>query len=202
MNEGKGNTVLLTIIGIATLLIAVIGATFAYFTAILSGKETNTTFTINSGTIGTVFVGGDAIVAQNVHPSADPLVVKIFTIKGNAEGSAMVFYELGLAVSTNTFSAGALKYTLTVDPSSSSNGTRAPEVTTQTNIPTDIGTASLGAGTFVGPTGGEVAHKYILTIFFPETGVNQNDDQGKTFYGHVTIDAQSGGEQTTTTTQP
>lgn len=39
MSEGKNNTVMLTIIGIATLLIAVVGATFAYFSATLTGTD-------------------------------------------------------------------------------------------------------------------------------------------------------------------
>ena len=51
MNEGKGNNVLLVIVAIATLLVAVIGATFAYFTAIVSGAEGTETMRINSGTI-------------------------------------------------------------------------------------------------------------------------------------------------------
>ena len=40
MNENKSNTLLLTVIGVATLLVAVVGASFAYFTAQLSGTET------------------------------------------------------------------------------------------------------------------------------------------------------------------
>lgn len=197
MNEGKGNTVLLTIIGIATLLVAVIGATFAYFTAILSGQEIEPSFTINSGTVGTVFDGGAAIVANNIVPSNDPIDTKVFTIKGNSASATTIYYDLGLVVSTNTFSEGALKYTLTIDPSSSSNGTKAPEVTVQTNIP-NSGIANLGTGTFVGPTEGELAHKYRLTLYFPETNVNQDIDQGKIFYGHVSVETETSGERTTT----
>ena len=43
MKEGNNNTVLLTVIGIATLLVAVVGATFAYFSAQLSGTENQST---------------------------------------------------------------------------------------------------------------------------------------------------------------
>ena len=39
MNNNRTNTLLLTVIGVATLLVAVIGASFAYFTAQLSEKS-------------------------------------------------------------------------------------------------------------------------------------------------------------------
>ena len=55
MNEGKGNVVLLTIIAIATLLISVVGATFAYFTAVFWGDDIPE-LKIISGSIGTVLM--------------------------------------------------------------------------------------------------------------------------------------------------
>ena len=42
-DNSKTNTLLLTVIGVATLLVAVIGATFAYFTAQVGGGESATT---------------------------------------------------------------------------------------------------------------------------------------------------------------
>lgn len=37
MGENKGQTIFLSVIGIATLLVAIIGATFAYFTTSMGG---------------------------------------------------------------------------------------------------------------------------------------------------------------------
>lgn len=200
MNEGKGNTVLLTIIGIATLLIAVVGATFAYFTAVLTGAETGTTMTINSGTIGTVFEGGSAITSSDVWPREEHWGTKTFTVKGNSESDTNIYYNLGLVVETNTFSVDALKYTLAVEQiSSSTNGTKAPEILTQKSIPKS-GTENLGTGIFNGPTGGEVAHVYTLTVYFPETGVDQSGDMEKILYAHISVSAETSGQ--TTTAQP
>ena len=42
-DNSKTNTLLLTVIGVATLLVAVIGSTFAYFTAQVSGSEKTST---------------------------------------------------------------------------------------------------------------------------------------------------------------
>ena len=39
MTENKGQTIFLSVIGIATLLVAIIGATFAYFTTSMGGTQ-------------------------------------------------------------------------------------------------------------------------------------------------------------------
>ena len=50
-DNSKTNTLLLTVIGVATLLVAVIGATFAYFTAQVGGGESSTTVKMNAGVL-------------------------------------------------------------------------------------------------------------------------------------------------------
>lgn len=47
--DNKKNTILLTVIAVATLLVAVVGATFAYFTA-QGGKSQQTNVTVKTGT--------------------------------------------------------------------------------------------------------------------------------------------------------
>ena len=48
-NNNKTNTLLLTVIAIAKLMVAVIGATFAYLTANTSGSETVSTIKMTGG---------------------------------------------------------------------------------------------------------------------------------------------------------
>ena len=55
-NENKRNTVLLTVIGIATLLVAIVGATFAYFTA-----KTTSDGEGASGRVTTANIGGATV---------------------------------------------------------------------------------------------------------------------------------------------
>lgn len=67
-NSGRKNTILLTVIGVSTLLVALVGATFAYFTAQLSGNPTNDNVNITTDTYGlTVFYedGKDSISLEN-----------------------------------------------------------------------------------------------------------------------------------------
>lgn len=52
----KKNTVLLTVIAVATLLVAVVGATFAYFTASTAGNGNGTANTSTTTTIGSVAI--------------------------------------------------------------------------------------------------------------------------------------------------
>lgn len=81
MSEGKNNTVMLTIIGIATLLIAVVGATFAYFSAQLTGTDNEKEYTVRSATVGTEFNGGADITATGIYPKAEAWELKHSQLK-------------------------------------------------------------------------------------------------------------------------
>ncbi len=209
MNEGKGNKILLTIIAIATLLVSVVGATFAYFTAVLSGTETEQSFEIKAGSIGTEFVTSPSVVLENIVPQgnldSNPVALvksgetytKQFGVTVTNESSTVVQipYRFVLKVQTNSFAAGALHYTLAVDASSSSNGTKA-EAKSYTALPVNITSGNvvdvlLGTGNFVSPTNGAVTHTYNLNIYFPETNVPQNENQGKLFEAYVHVDQEN-----------
>lgn len=86
MENNKQNSVLLIIIAVATLLVAVVGATFAYFTA--SNPEGSTAeVKTTSGKMEIEFADGtDAIAAAKqtgFEPSNTVLVDKTFTITGD-----------------------------------------------------------------------------------------------------------------------
>lgn len=86
MENNKQNSVLLIIIAVATLLVAVVGATFAYFTA--SNPEGSTAeVKTKSGKMEITFADGtDAIKAEKqtgFEPSNTTLVDKTFTITGD-----------------------------------------------------------------------------------------------------------------------
>ena len=191
MKEGKGNTVLLIVIGIATLLIAVVGATFAFFTAQLSGQETGTTVTVSSGTIGTSFEGGAVINVGDIYPRTEVWLEKKFNITTTLTDAAVLNYTLKFVITSNTFSSGALKYTFAVVSGETTENTGdviATAVSTQTNINTGNDfEITLGSGKFQGPTGGAATHTYKISIFFPDTGSNQNAEQGKALMAYVDV---------------
>ena len=215
-NNHKTNTVLLTVIGIATLLIAVIGATFAYFTAQISGNETVPTIQVGAGTLMIEYEGGTPqlhpagateIVPQETTPVTAPfgapIITKEFSLTGNNSTDSVMPYTLAMVVNNNTFRTGSLKYTLTVN---SGVGRLAPEVnySHDRGINTTVGAPGTVIHEFCGSANpcaflGRVTnqtHSYTLRIYFPSFG-NMDDDKGKAFAGYI-----STGVEAAYTTRP
>ena len=86
MENNKQNSVLLIIIAVATLLVAVVGATFAYFTASNPSGSTAEVKT-TSGKMEITFADGkdniEAVKQTGFEPSNTVLVDKTFTITGD-----------------------------------------------------------------------------------------------------------------------
>jgi len=78
----KKNTILLTVIAIATLLVAVVGATFAYFSATgtTDNTENNTTTVTTNALASAVMNMGDEVKGENVYPGFK--AVKSVTVTG------------------------------------------------------------------------------------------------------------------------
>ncbi len=120
--NNKSNTMLLTVIAIATLLVAVIGATFAYFTATVRNNESESRVLVTGALLTIDFEGQDDAVnsAENVIPTKkindtyEPIVTKTFTLEGinsTDEGEnkdpMLMPYKIFLVVNQNSF---ALKH--------------------------------------------------------------------------------------------
>ena len=61
----KKNVVFLTVLAVATLLTAVVGTTFAYFTATITNKDSGTESTITAATIGAEYSEGTGTLATS-----------------------------------------------------------------------------------------------------------------------------------------
>lgn len=114
MENNKQNTALLIVIAVATLLVAVVGATFAYFTANSSNTSTSTVST-TSGQMTIAYGDGTnsvTISTLNVQPSDTILVNKTFTLTGtnttgnDADNGIAMPYNVGLEYN-NTFTSVA-----------------------------------------------------------------------------------------------
>ncbi len=69
MEKGRNNAILLTVVGIATLLVTIAGATFAFFTARLTDGNQTSTVTIQAADTGVLgFNGGALITVENIYP--------------------------------------------------------------------------------------------------------------------------------------
>ncbi len=182
--NNKTNTLLLTVIGVATLLVAVIGATFAYFTANITGSEKGTTITVGAGKLAIAYESGEKIIlADEIQPEEEkPAMTKEFTITGSNNTTSVMPYSLELVISENTFTSNALSYTFE-STNTGVNGVVATPIA-ETAIVTGNQVISLGNGYFSGQVTNSV-HTYVLKIYFRETGENQDVDKNKTISGYV-----------------
>ena len=93
MNENKQNTALLIVIAVATLLVAVVGATFAYFTAANQNNST-AVYTSSSAKMiisyldGTAELKGTLDAGNTVQPGNTILIDKTFTLTGTNTAKA------------------------------------------------------------------------------------------------------------------
>lgn len=194
----KGNTILLTVIAIATLLVAIVGATFAYFTASVTGNTDASSVVIKTTSIGNVtYENGTELKLDNAYPGAYSNKIT-FTVSVTDNDAAMP-YELKWVNITNDFVLGAedkaeLVYSLAGTATKGGTVVDLSEDTTYEGgfaavptVATTIGTGSLAAG---GDT-----HTYEMQVHFKETATDQNSNQGRTFIGKIEV-ATSGSDTT------
>lgn len=200
----KKNTILLTVIAIATLLVAVVGATFAYFTANVTttgdtngeNKATVTTYALTSATMN----AGNKVQETNVYPGFK--TVKYVTITGTCPNGATTcngvdaeivvtptideafgndvtwtLYE-GTDNSTDEVTCTGSNNPVTNDHQYSANYTcEIPE-----NLGIAIATSSDKAGpkiASVSVTGGFAKTYYLVVEYANNETENQNTQQGK-----------------------
>ena len=203
MSEGKNNTVMLTIIGIATLLIAVVGATFAYFSATLTGTNNEKEYTVRSATVGTEFNGGVDITATGIYPKEEAWGTKTFSIKTTSTKGLSTKYRISLVIDDNDttadttisdgaghvkrFEANALSYTLTATEKNASTAGTMPTTAAETKIADPSKDIVFGEATIYGNDAVEVTQTYTLSMFFKDTGTDQNANQGAQFKAHIAI---------------
>ena len=216
MNEEenrKGPGVFYAVVGVATLVVAIIGATFAYFSASVSPDENSDAITggtsdIGAGTItltvNKVNLGGTATskdLVPAVISTADTTGINAATAKKCEEGgyTGCHVYEI-TAESEQTISSADLLLTLSTDATTGTNwkyvvyqgtATAATGITTNTAaFPASsvdiLSTPGLTAATPV---------TYYLMVYLENTNSVQNDasttatDQTGTYTGSVVLQA-------------
>ena len=170
-------------------LISLFGMAYAYFKATVNNAESASTISVESGELTINYQGNTAnIVASGIVPGWSE--TKKFTLSGKNTTKTNEFhtdnnlyYKIILAIDNNTFSKGALTYSLAKDSTSSTNGKMADEASGTIN---QSGNQIIGYGYF-SETSTFVDHIYNLTISFPSTEYDQSADNGKSFACHVTV---------------
>lgn len=166
-----------------------LGVTYSYLAAKINNRESSSTIKVESGQLSITYENNSGnIILNNIIPGDS--ATKQFTLTGinNTKPNAITTntdlkYKIGIVIDTNTFSEGALTYSLTKDSTSSSNGKTADD---STGTIKSAGTQYIGKGYFVSGANND-KHIYNLTISFPDTNEDQSIDQGASFACHVTV---------------
>jgi hypothetical protein len=161
----KKNVILLTVLAIATLLTAVVGTTFAYFTATVNGNDTAKATTVSAATLGVTYTDGSQVTADDVIPGWS--TTKTITIHNTS--TVAVKYTIAWTGVTNNFTSTNLVYHYTLN-----SGTATADVKMPTAAGNFVSDVSIAAG---------ATDTYVLTFSLKETGAAQNEDQGKSFAG-------------------
>ena len=189
MSENKkGNTVLLTVIAIATLLVAIVGATFAYFTATVQGNNEASSVVVTTASLGSItYENGTELKLENAYPGAYSNEIT-FTISA-ADNTVELPYEIKWVNVTNDFNpVTELVYRLSgetdgsgtlVDLTDADGYDAETQYATVPSAPTTIGAGSLSIG-------GET-HTYTMQVHFKETAADQNSNQGRSFAGKIEV---------------
>src|SRR5574344_279356 len=179
------NKLILLISLLVLVLLIVVGVTYAYFSAQITGNETTTTITADSGQMTIVYDNGSGIItASNISPENTPFATKTFTVTGNNTTDKMMPYDLSLVVEQNTFYT-SLSFDL-VSVNTSNSGYIIPSREAQ-GIGYNAETIGLGTGMFGSGTG--KVHTYTLKVYFKEQNEDQSYDMNKTFKAHIGITA-------------
>ncbi len=177
---------------IVAFLVLLIGITYAYFTAQITGQETTSTIIVTGGELRVTYENlSSEILVENIYPRSEAWVAKNFTVTGTNTTDLKMKYKVGIDVLSNTFRSGYLTYSLTNTRSDS--GTPIPNKANAT-VPTD-GSVWFGEGLFV--TGTNQVHAYTLNIFFKDNNMSQNASQEMAMTARVIVDEAGTGELAT-----
>ena len=211
--ENKKNTILLTVIAVATLLVAVVGATFAYFTASgaqgTTGNVTVSTGTAASSEFGTMnAINLYADASTFAQGGADVTGETTGTVKWTAPGATQEHtpdeaersfcYTAALNITANTFTVSAanteklneLEFTakkgstVLLDKVSLVDLDTKVGKTGSINIPTTAG-GSEYTHKLIADAGASLTDEWTITVTLKNLDMNQNENTGKQLTGQI-----------------
>ena len=179
MDKKAKNTMIVSVIALALVLI---GVTYAYFSARITGLESASTISLTAGRMGIQYSEDDATVtANNIYPREEAWITKQITLTGWNTTDQEMKYDLGLNIESNTFKGGQLTFDLT---GVGTNGTKIADITGK-SITKTSGFFKFGTGIFLQSDGD--THVYTLKIYFKDNGKDQNMNQKAVFNAKIGV---------------
>lgn len=186
-NNGKG--LFYGVIGVATLVVAIIGATFAWFTATAGSGDDKEI--VKTGTLTLSYTDGEFQKVTNLKPATKAQVAAAigtcvdsettaqicnkyhFTVENTGTLDAVLTYAVNV---TQTYTEGALRYAIITGAADASKLNAATEQTFTTTAPAIAG-ETLTNGT---------SKDYTL-VFWLDGPTATNEDQNKSFSMNVKV---------------
>lgn len=186
----KKNMVFLSVIAVATLLTAVVGTTFSFFTATATPEDQKDykDTTINTATLGVVYAQDSAINLANAVPGA----TANYTLSVHNTSSVAIDFNLVWKNVTNTIAAvdAAGDVTYKIESCGTDSSCASPSaVQAETKLPEDGEENEAIAGASRLTINAGATNYYRVTVTIKDTGAQQNNLQGKSFSGQVQIGA-------------
>ena len=165
---------IIAIIGAVTLLVlAVVGLSYAFFSAFIKNGETDTSIEGTGANLSLVYTDGKSVVtSSNIMPGW--FIFKKFTVTNN--GEADTYYKLNISNITNEFVDGGLTF-LIASKDGGINLDEAPVGTEDRIISSSI------------PIGVGKTHTYTITAKYRNLDKDQTPDLGKSFSYTIGIEA-------------
>ena len=169
MNENGGKGLFYGVIGVATLIVAIIGATFAWFTA-TDGQDAAETI-VTTGTLTIEYTDGSTLVAENLKPSTVAQVNAAYTSGQCVHAGEEAFTSNEKVCSVYEFhveNTGSLYADLTATMSgfgvSAVSGELAEGVATDTDKNFKYAVTTTAPGAAAGLTAADLADASAITL--------------------------------------
>ncbi len=187
----RNKIILVSIISIAALFITILGLTYTWFNIILKNQDDTTgNVVVKAANLGTItFYSGEAISVTGAFPGW--CETKKVSIK--SEGATVkTNYSIYLNVVKNELAElGSTYGYITLQGKVVPQETRAITGETGSETLQDI-TQTNGIVTILsGKLGASDIHTYNIEFCFPELGLDQNSQQGKSFKGYLSVEAEA-----------
>lgn len=213
MENRNGQGIFYGVIGVATLVVAIIGATFAYFSAAGNTDSTTITGTTGSG-------GGLSLTVTDLTTTATGALVpqKATALQSALTGTGgkscvdgngnTVCKVYSIVVGNTGTSSVATTGTLNLSAGTANTNMHWALLDSQTAVPTGgvtakaAGSAQSIANPTLDPAGGTAPSKtYYVVVWLEETDAQQDaNDAGQSFTGTVTFEGAGSGQVTSTFT--
>ena len=172
-NQDKKPNIIAIIGAIVLLVLAVVGLSYAFFSAFIKNGETDPSIEGTGANLSLVYTDGKSVItSSNIMPGWS--ATKTFTVTNN--GEADTYYKLNISNITNEFVDGGLTFSIASADGGTSVAEQAVGTTTRTISPSI--TIAEGA-----------THTYTVTAKYINLNTDQTPDLGKSFSYTIRIEA-------------